>query len=107
MVAKGPAQGSFTFSQWPLYIDPGKHGTVANFEKATGMKVKYVEEINDNVQFFGKVRPQLAQGQSGGRSMITVSDVFTTARVVAQPTPSEPPKVERPEWPETIGIAAP
>jgi spermidine/putrescine transport system substrate-binding protein len=74
MVAKGPAQGSFTFSQWPLYIDPGKHGTVANFEKATGMKVKYVEEINDNVQFFGKVRPQLAQGSSGGRSMITVSD---------------------------------
>jgi spermidine/putrescine transport system substrate-binding protein len=74
IVAKGPAQGSFTFSQWPLYIDPGKHGTVANFEQATGVKVKYVEEINDNVQFFGKVRPQLAQHQSGGRSMITVSD---------------------------------
>jgi spermidine/putrescine transport system substrate-binding protein len=74
IVAKGPVQGSFTFSQWPLYIDPGKHGTVANFEKATGVNVKYVEEINDNVQFFGKVRPQLAQGQSGGRSMITVSD---------------------------------
>jgi spermidine/putrescine transport system substrate-binding protein len=74
IVAKGPVQGGFTFSQWPLYIDPGKHGTVARFEQATGVHVKYVEEINDNVQFFGKVRPQLAQGQSGGRSMITVSD---------------------------------
>ena len=36
--------------------------------------MKYVEEINDNVEFFGKVRPQLARGDSGGRSLITVSD---------------------------------
>ena len=74
MVPKGPVKGSLTISQWPLYIDPGKHGTIARFERATGVNVKYVEEINDNVQFFGKVRPELAQGQSGGRSMITVSD---------------------------------
>ena len=71
---KGPVKGSFTFSQWPLYIDPGKKGTIAEFEKATGVDVKYVEEINDNDQFFGKIRPQLERGDSGGRSMITVSD---------------------------------
>ena len=29
--------------------------------------------------------------------MMTVRDEFTTARVVAQPTPSEPPKVDRPQ----------
>ena len=29
--------------------------------------------------------------------MMIASDVFTTARVVAQPTPSEPPNVERPQ----------
>jgi spermidine/putrescine transport system substrate-binding protein len=74
VVAKGPAKGSFTFSQWPLYIDPGKNGTVAQFEKDTGIGLKYVEEINDNDQFFGKVRPQLERGDSGGRSMITLSD---------------------------------
>ena len=74
VVAKGPAKGSFTFSQWPLYIDPGKKGTVAQFEKDTGIGLKYVEEINDNDQFFGKIRPQLARGDSGGRSLITVSD---------------------------------
>jgi len=74
VVAKGPAKGSFTFSQWPLYIDPGKNGTVAQFEKDTGIGLKYVEEINDNDQFFGKLRPQLERGDSGGRSMITLSD---------------------------------
>jgi spermidine/putrescine transport system substrate-binding protein len=74
VVPKGPVKGSFTFSQWPLYIDPGKKGTVAEFEKATGVDLKYVEEINDNDQFFGKIRLQLERGDSGGRSMITVSD---------------------------------
>jgi spermidine/putrescine transport system substrate-binding protein len=74
-VAKtGPAKGSLTISQWPLYIDPGKKGTIAEFEKATGVDVKYVEEINDNDQFFGKIRPQLQQGDSGGRSIIVLSD---------------------------------
>jgi len=74
VVAKGPAKGSFTFSQWPLYIDPGKNGTVAQFEKDTGIGLKYVEEINDNDQFFGKIRPQLESGDSGGRSLIVLSD---------------------------------
>jgi spermidine/putrescine transport system substrate-binding protein len=70
----GPVRGGLTIAQWPLYIDPGKGGTVAEFEKKTGADVKFVEEINDNDQFFGKIRPQLEQGESGGRSLITVSD---------------------------------
>jgi spermidine/putrescine transport system substrate-binding protein len=74
MVPAGAAKGSLMIAQWPLYVDPGKHGTVARFERDTGINVKWVEEINDNVQFFGKIRQQLATGSSGGRSIITVSD---------------------------------
>jgi spermidine/putrescine transport system substrate-binding protein len=74
VVPAGPVKGNLTVAQWPLYIDPGKNGTVADFQRRTGVQVKWVEEINDNLEFFGKVRPQLARGQSGGRSMITVSD---------------------------------
>ena len=74
-VAKaGPARGDLMISQWPLYIDPGKKGTIAEFESATGVDVKYVEDINDNAEFYGKLRPQLQGGSSGGRSLITVSD---------------------------------
>src|SRR5919109_740881 len=74
VVKKGPVRGNLTIAQWPLYIDPGKKGTIAEFEKKSGVDVKYVEEINDNDQFFGKLRQQLERGDSGGRSMIVVSD---------------------------------
>src|SRR5688572_7375316 len=74
VVAKGPVRGELTISQWPLYVDPGKRGTIAKFEKKTGVDVKYVEEINDNNEFFGKLRPLLERGDTGGRSLITVSD---------------------------------
>src|SRR5690349_18006116 len=72
--ASGPVNGSLTISQWPLYIDPGKHGTVAQFEGDSGVDVKWIEDINDNQEFFAKLQPQLAKGESAGRSLITVSD---------------------------------
>lgn len=72
--ASGPVEGKLTISQWPLFIDRGDDGTVADFEAETGVEVEYVEDINDNQQFFGKLQPLLEQGESGGRDLITVSD---------------------------------
>jgi hypothetical protein len=31
--ASGPVEGQLTISQWPLYVDPGKDGTIAEFER--------------------------------------------------------------------------
>jgi len=70
----GPVEGKLTISQWPLYIDPGKDNTISQFEEATGVDVNYVEDINDNQAFFAKLQPELQNGESGGRSSITVSD---------------------------------
>jgi spermidine/putrescine transport system substrate-binding protein len=70
----GKATGTLTISNWPGYIDPGKEGTVPEFEKETGVKVDYIEDINSNDGFFGKVQPQLEQGESGGRSIFVVAD---------------------------------
>lgn len=70
----GPVKGNLTISNWPGYIDPGKGGTVAEFEEETGVGVEYIEDINDNEAFFGKLQPQLEQGQSGGRSIFVVTD---------------------------------
>lgn len=67
----GKAEGSLTISNWPGYIDKG---TVPAFEKATGISVDYIEDINSNDSFFGKLQPQLEQGQSGGRSIFVVAD---------------------------------
>jgi spermidine/putrescine transport system substrate-binding protein len=63
--------GSWTISNWPLYIDKK---TVPDFDAATGLHTKYIEDVNDNAEFFGKMQPLLAKGQSGGRSMFVVTD---------------------------------
>ena len=70
----GPVKGELTISNWPGYIDPGKGGTVAEFENKTGVSVDYIEDVNDNNTFFGKLQPQLEQGESGGRSIMVVTD---------------------------------
>ncbi len=74
-VAKsGPVEGKLTISNWPGYIDPGPNGTVAEFEKQTGVEVDYIDDFTGNTQFFGKVQPQLDRGDSGGRDIIVPSD---------------------------------
>jgi spermidine/putrescine transport system substrate-binding protein len=70
----GPVSGELTISNWPGYIDPGPNGTVAEFEEKTGVRVNYIEDINSNDGFFGKLQPQLEQGESGGRSLFVVAD---------------------------------
>ncbi|MFD6873127.1 MULTISPECIES: spermidine/putrescine ABC transporter substrate-binding protein [unclassified Streptomyces] len=73
------------FSNWTEYMDTGddekSRPTLDEFTKRTGIKVKYTEDINDNVEFFGKVRPQLAAGQDTGRDLIVVTD-WLAARII-------------------------
>jgi spermidine/putrescine transport system substrate-binding protein len=68
---EGKPSGSLTISNWPLYIDKN---TVPDFEKTTGIKVHYIEDVNENAGFFGKMQPLLTQGESGGRSLFVVTD---------------------------------
>ncbi len=70
----GKPTGEITISNWPGYIDPGKDGTLAEFEERYGVKVNYIEDIGSNVGFFGKLQPQLDRGDSGGRSLFVVTD---------------------------------
>jgi len=72
-IAKGKIASSLYFANWPLYIDE-KHSALKKFQDKYGTKVKYVEEVNDNDQFFGKVRQQYDQGSSGGRDIHVVTD---------------------------------
>ncbi|WP_128381842.1 polyamine ABC transporter substrate-binding protein [Streptomyces cavernae] len=66
------------FSNWTEYIDiddSGKrHPTLEAFTKRTGITVKYTEDINDNNEFFAKIKPQLAAGQDTGRDIIVLTD---------------------------------
>ena len=68
---RGPGDGSLTISNWPSYID---RNTVAEFEKKTGISVDYIEDVNDNNEFFSKLQPTLANRDPAGRSIVVVTD---------------------------------
>ena len=64
------------WSNWPAYIDPIKQSdsTLAAFEKSTGITVEYADDVNDNNDFYGKVRNQLGACEPTGRDMFTLTD---------------------------------
>ncbi|MFC9247014.1 PotD/PotF family extracellular solute-binding protein [Streptomyces sp. NPDC057136] len=74
-----------SFSNWTEYMDVSEdekgRPTLEAFTKRTGIQVKYTEDINDNVEFFGKIKPQLAAGQNTGRDLICVTD-WLAARII-------------------------
>ena len=69
---------TITWSNWPLYIDVDEktktHPTLVAFEKHYGVKVKYLEDVNDNDTFFGKIEGPLSQKQSIGRDIVVLTD---------------------------------
>ena len=66
------------WANWPLYIDvndeTGEYPTLAAFTAATGIDVNYTEDVNDNNEFFAKVRAQLESGQSIDRDIVVLTD---------------------------------
>jgi spermidine/putrescine transport system substrate-binding protein len=79
------------FSNWPLYIDEAKvtrngekvtvYPTLERFERQTGIEVEYVTDVNDNAEFFGIVRNQLAACEPTGRDLFVLTD-YMAARMV-------------------------
>jgi spermidine/putrescine transport system substrate-binding protein len=67
------------FSNWPLYIDVDdndstKHPTLDRFATSSGLSITYQEDINDNVDFYGKTRVQMGACQSIERDIIVLTD---------------------------------
>ncbi len=69
---------TIVFSNWPLYIDLNEkkktHPSLVAFEAKYKVHVRYIEDINDNDTFFGKIEGPLSQGQSIGRDLIVLTD---------------------------------
>jgi spermidine/putrescine transport system substrate-binding protein len=66
------------WSTWPLYIDvddeTGERPTLKAFEEQNGITVTYTEDVNDNNEFYAKVRAQLEQGQPIDRDLVVLTD---------------------------------
>ncbi|MEZ3181393.1 spermidine/putrescine ABC transporter substrate-binding protein [Streptomyces pimonensis] len=76
---------SVNFSNWTEYMDVDEtgreHPTLDAFTERTGIEVEYTEDINDNTEFFGRIKPQLAAGQDTGRDLIVLTD-WLAARLI-------------------------
>jgi spermidine/putrescine transport system substrate-binding protein len=68
------------FANWPLYIDQIKGEnkasgtTMAGFEDETGITVNYTEPVNDNEEYFAKIRPILAADKDVGVDSFVLTD---------------------------------
>jgi spermidine/putrescine transport system substrate-binding protein len=65
------AIGTLTVSNWPLYIDKK---TPKGWEKQYNATLKYTEDVNDNDEFFAKVRQELESGRPIGRDLAVLTD---------------------------------
>ncbi len=74
-----------TISNWTLYIDidedTKKYPTLEQFTAETGVKVDYIEDVNDNDEWFGKNQAALSKGQPVGRDITVLTD-WMAARMV-------------------------
>jgi spermidine/putrescine transport system substrate-binding protein len=69
--ASSGSDKSVSISNWTSYItDQSKK----DFTKDTGIKLTYTEDINDNEEYFAKIRPNLSRNQSIGRDGIVLTD---------------------------------
>lgn len=70
--------GTLRISNWPLYIDidekTKKRPTLQQFQQEFGVNVRYIEDVNDNDEFFGKVQAPLRQGDSIDRDIVVLTD---------------------------------
>lgn len=73
------------WANWTQYLDQDDDGTtyptLVEFEKQSGLKVTYAEDIDDNDSFYGKVSGQLKNGQDIGYDIVTLTD-WMAARMI-------------------------
>jgi spermidine/putrescine transport system substrate-binding protein len=82
-------QKTLNFSNWPSYMDEADQKvngktvlpTLAAFEKKSGIKVIYTADVNDNAEFYAKVKDQLGACQPTGRDLFVLTD-WMAARMI-------------------------
>jgi spermidine/putrescine transport system substrate-binding protein len=70
-------------SNWPGYIDPSNNpdSTLNVFQDQTGITVSYSDDVNDNIEFFGKIVNQMRACEPINRDMFMLTD-WMAARMI-------------------------
>jgi spermidine/putrescine transport system substrate-binding protein len=77
------SEPELVISNWPAYIDPrnNPNSTYAVFQDETGISVSYTDDVNDNIEFFGKIVNQMRACESVDRDMFMLTD-WMAARMI-------------------------
>lgn len=76
----GSDEKILNFANWPLYIDTKRvdgeksYPTLEAFEQETGIDVNYSEPVNDNEEYFAKIRPILVADKDVGVDSFVLTD---------------------------------
>ena len=62
-----PAGSTVKVSTWPAYVDKAM---LPAFEAKAGVRLDYIEDYNDNNEYFAKVQPQLSSDQTIDRDIV-------------------------------------
>ena len=74
----GGSDADVRWGNWTLYLDYDSdkkiYPTLEDFKSETGINVKYLEDYNDNDEFYGKVQGQLKLKKDIGYDLICPTD---------------------------------
>lgn len=83
--AGGGTKDNITWGNWTYYLDydekTSTNPTLDEFIDKTGINVNYVEDIDDNNTFYGKIKDALAQDKFTGYDVVTFTD-WMNARLI-------------------------
>lgn len=83
----GGSGGALRWANWTAYLDMNAEETeypsLVAFEERSGFDVEYMEDIEDNDSFYGKILRQLTNGQDIGYDVVTLTD-WMAARWIRQ-----------------------
>jgi spermidine/putrescine transport system substrate-binding protein len=75
----GESSDRLRISNWPLYIS---EDFIPKFEEASGLSVTYTEDLNDNEEWFAKIREPLSNGQDIGADLAVPTE-YLAARLIS------------------------
>lgn len=84
----GAEQGGtpLVWGNWTMTMDyddqTGTYPTLEQLAEETGIRVDFLEDINDSATFYAKIREQLDQGQFPGYDLFNFADDFTARLIV-------------------------
>jgi spermidine/putrescine transport system substrate-binding protein len=82
---RSPAQAIVRFGNWLQYVDTspaGRHPTLDEFTRQTGIALAYSEPIRTDEQFFGRIGIALAMGRDPGYDLVVFAD-WMAAQLIA------------------------